>query len=146
MELTVDQALQQGVAAHKEGNLQDAERLYRAILQAQPNHPDANHNLGVLAMAVGKPLDAIPLFKLAVEANPKVEQFWLSYTDALIKLERFDEAKRVVVEGEQSGVSSDKLYLLRISMASLYVVLSEIVGPLAIELISSLITSDMIRE
>jgi hypothetical protein len=37
MELTVDQALQQGVAAHKEGKLQDAERLYRAILQAQPN-------------------------------------------------------------------------------------------------------------
>jgi len=27
MELTVDQALQQGVAAHKEGKLQDAERL-----------------------------------------------------------------------------------------------------------------------
>ena len=32
MELTIEQALQQGVAAHKEGKLQDAERLYRAIL------------------------------------------------------------------------------------------------------------------
>ena len=31
MELTVDQALQQGVAAHKEGKLEEAERLYRAI-------------------------------------------------------------------------------------------------------------------
>jgi tetratricopeptide (TPR) repeat protein len=73
MELTVDQALQQGVTAHKEGKLQDAERLYRAILQAQPNHPDANHNLGVLAVAVGKPLEAIPLFKLALETNPQIE-------------------------------------------------------------------------
>ena len=99
MELTVDQALQQGVAAHKEGKLQDAERLYRAILQAQPNHPDANHNLGVLAVAVDKPLEAIPMFKLALEANPQIEQFWLSYIDVLIKVERFDEAKRVVVEG-----------------------------------------------
>ena len=62
MELTIDQALQQGVAAHNEGKLQDAERLYRAILQAQPKHPDANHNLGVLAVAVGNPLGAIPLF------------------------------------------------------------------------------------
>ena len=53
MELTLDQALQQGVAAHKEGKLQDAERLYRAILQAQPKHPDANHNLGVIAVSVG---------------------------------------------------------------------------------------------
>ncbi len=109
MELTLDQALQQGVAAHKEGKLQDAERLYRAILQAQPKHPDANHNLGVLAVAVGKPLEAIPLFKLALETNPQMEQFWLSYIDALIKLERFEEAKRVLVEGEGSGVSSDKL-------------------------------------
>jgi len=28
MELTIEQALQQGVAAHKEGKLQEAERLY----------------------------------------------------------------------------------------------------------------------
>ena len=109
MELTVDQALQQGVAAHKEGKLQDAERLYRAILQAQPEHPDANHNLGVLAVAVGKPLEAIPLFKLALKANPQIEQYWLSYIDVLITLERFVAVQRVLVEGEKSGVSADKL-------------------------------------
>jgi len=113
MELTIDQALQQGIAAHKEGKLQDAERLYRAILKSQPNHPDANHNLGVLAVAVGKPLEAIPLFKLSLEANPKIEQFWLSYADVLMTLEHFDEAKRVLVEAEQSGVSSDKLNALK---------------------------------
>jgi tetratricopeptide (TPR) repeat protein len=112
MELTIDQALQQGIAAHKEGKLQDAERLYRAILKSQPNHPDANHNLGVLAVAVGKPLESMPLFKLALEANPKIEQFWLSYVDVLMRLEHFDEAKRVLVEAEQSGVSSDKLNAL----------------------------------
>ena len=113
MELTVDQALQQAVAAHKTGKFQDAERLYRAILQAQPQHPDANHNLGVLAVAVGKPLEALPLFKLALDANPQIEQFWLSYIDSLIKVERFDEAKRVLAESEKSGVSSDKLDALR---------------------------------
>jgi tetratricopeptide (TPR) repeat protein len=109
MELTLDQALQQGIAAHREGKLQDAERLYRAILQTQPNHPDANHNLGVLAVAVGKPLEALPLFQQALDANPQIEQFWLSYIDALIKVERLDEAKRVLAEGERSGVSLDKL-------------------------------------
>ena len=63
MELTIDQALQQGVAAHKEGKLEDAERLYRAILQSQPAHPDANHNLGVLEVSVNKAEAALPLFK-----------------------------------------------------------------------------------
>ena len=49
-----DEALQQGVAAHKEGRLQDAEGSYMAILESQPAHPDANHNLGVLAVSVNK--------------------------------------------------------------------------------------------
>ena len=42
MELTVEQALQQGVIAHNSGNLQEAERVYRAILQSEPLHPYAN--------------------------------------------------------------------------------------------------------
>jgi tetratricopeptide (TPR) repeat protein len=108
MELTLDQAFEKAVVAHNEGKLQDAERFYRAILQAQPKHPDANHNLGLLAVAVGKPREALPLFKLALGANPKIEQFWLSYIDALIKVGGVDEAKRVLVEGKKSGVSSDQ--------------------------------------
>ena len=109
MELTVDQALQQGVAAHNEGKLQDAERLYRAILQSQPLHPDANHNLGVLAVSVNKADAALPLFKTALEANPKIEQFWLSYIDALIKEQQFDNAKQVLEQAKKQGVAVDKL-------------------------------------
>ena len=52
MELTIEQALQQGVAARKESKLEEAERLYRAILQSQSLHPDANHNLGLIAVSV----------------------------------------------------------------------------------------------
>ena len=48
MQLTIEQALQQAVAAHREGKLNEAENIYRAILQSQPDHPDANHNLGVI--------------------------------------------------------------------------------------------------
>ena len=85
MEVTIEQALQQGIAAHQAGKVQDAEKLYRAILQSQPLHPDANYNLGVLAVSFNKAGAALPLFKTALEANPKIEQFWLSYIDALIK-------------------------------------------------------------
>ena len=54
MELTVDQALQKGVEAHKAGKAQEADQYYTAILKANPKHPDANHNMGVLAVGVGK--------------------------------------------------------------------------------------------
>ena len=66
MELTLDEALKQGIEAHKAGQIQEAERLYTAILKAQPKHPDANHNMGVLAVGVGKIQEALPFFKIAV--------------------------------------------------------------------------------
>ena len=118
MELTIEQALQQAVAAHKEGRLQDAERLYRAILESQPRHPDANHNLGVLAVSVNKGEAALPLLKAALEANPKMEQFWLSYIDALIKVRQFDNAEQVIEEARKQGVSADRLNTLAAHLAS----------------------------
>ena len=49
MELTLDQALQKGVEAHKAGQVQDADRLYTAILQAKrANLRDANLQGAVL--------------------------------------------------------------------------------------------------
>jgi len=117
MELTIEQALQQGVAAHKAGKLQDAERLYRTILQSQPLHPDANHNLGVLAVSVNKADAALPLFKNALEANPKIEQFWLSYIDALIKEEQFENARQVIEQAKTQGVAEEKLNNLEAQLA-----------------------------
>ena len=112
MELTIEQALQQGVAALKEGKVQDAEKLYRAILQSQPTHPDANHNLGVIAVSVNKADAALPLLKTALEANPKIEQFWLSYIDALIKDNQIKNAKRAVIKAKKKGFDAKKLQAL----------------------------------
>jgi len=112
MELTIEQALQKGVTAHKEGKLQDAEHLYRAILQSQPAHPDANHNLGLIAVAVNKADAALALFKTALEANPKIEKFWLSYIDTLIKEKQFENAKLVIDWAKMQGVAEEKLNIL----------------------------------
>ena len=118
MELTIEQALQQGIAAHKAGKLQDAEKLYRAILQPQPAHPDANHNLGVLAVSVNKANAALPFFKTALEANPKIEQFWLSYIDALIKLGQLDNARQILQQGKASGLTGEKIDQLEVQLGS----------------------------
>jgi len=64
MELTINQAFVEGVAAHKEGKLEEAERLYRVVLKSQLMNSHVNHNLGVLALSH---------FKAALEANPKIE-------------------------------------------------------------------------
>ena len=116
MALTIEQALQQGVTAHKKGELQDAERLYRAILQSQPQHPDANHNLGLIAVSVNKADAALPLFKTALEANPKIEEFWLSYIDALIKEKQFEHAE-LIIEQAKNVVAEKKLISLKAQLS-----------------------------
>src|SRR3990172_9783613 len=102
--LTIDQALKQAIAHHRQGQLQDAERVYRAILQAQPNHPDANHNLGVLAVQVKQLTAGLPHFKAALEANPKQGQYWLSYIDVLIQTGQIDAARQLLEQGRQQGL------------------------------------------
>jgi Flp pilus assembly protein TadD len=118
MELTLDEALQKAVAAHKEGKVQEAERLYRAILQSQPLHPDANHNLGILLVSVYKADVALPLFKTAVEANPKIEQFWMSYIDALIKEKQFNNAKQVLEQAKKQGLAEEKLNTIEAQLSA----------------------------
>ena len=96
MESYIEQTLQQGIAAHKEGKIHDAERFYRAILECQPTHADANHNLGLLTSSANKVDVALPMFKIALETDPKNERFWFSYIDALIKEKQFDNASHVL--------------------------------------------------
>lgn len=108
-QLTLDQALQQAVAHHRAGQLQDAERLYRAILQAQPQHPDANHNLGVLAVGVGQPAAALPFFKTALEAQAQQGQYWLSYADALLRTGQTDNARHIIDEARRRGLPAEAL-------------------------------------
>ena len=119
MELTIQQALQQGVAAHKKDQVEEAERLYKAILNSQPAQPDANHNLGVLLVSINKTDAALPLFKVAVETNSKVDQFWLSYIDALIKAKQGENAKQVLEQAKNQGVAEYKLDILKTQLNSL---------------------------
>ena len=119
MEPTIEQVLQRGITAHQEGKLQEAERLYRLILKTQPQHPDANHNLGLIAVSVDQAAAALPLFKVAVEANPNIEQFWLAYIDALIRAQQFETAQQVITEGGKNGVAAEKLNALQAQLASM---------------------------
>ena len=107
MELTLDQALQKGIEAHKAGQVQEADRYYTAILKVSPKHPDANHNMGLLAVGVGKVTVALPFFKKALAVNPNISQFWLSYIDALVKLAKIDDAKAALDQAKSNGVKGD---------------------------------------
>ena len=112
MGLTIDQVLQQAITEHRDGNTRDAERLYRIVLESEPDHPSANYNLGELAVSVGKMLEAVPLFQRALNVDSKNEQLRFSYIETLIKLERVDDAKQALVEAKNAGVAGGRLEAL----------------------------------
>ena len=112
MELTIEQALQQGVTAHNTGNLQEAERVYQGILRSDPKHPDASHNLGLIAISMNHIEAALPLFKTALEVNPMIEHFWVSYIDTLVKANRLKDAKKAIKKAKKKGFDAKKLQVL----------------------------------
>ena len=118
MEVEVDQVLQQAVAAHNSGNLEEAKRLYKSILITQPTHPHAIHNLGLIELSEGKVESALQLFKAALEENSSVDQFWISYIDTLISEQQFENAKQAITNGEKKGVAKKILNALEQKLMS----------------------------
>ena len=109
MEPNIDQALRQATTAHNAGNLQEAERLYRAVLEIQPLHAHANHNLGLIAVSMNQPGVALPFLKIAIDVNPNIEQFWLSYVETLIAERHFENAKQATKKAKKKGVAKEKI-------------------------------------
>ena len=109
MELTIKQALEKGITAHRKGNLNEAANIYRSILNTFPKHPDANHNLGLIAASSNKTEIALNLFKTALELNPKMEQYWLSYINALIHEKKLEEAKQLIKEAKKKNIWPEKI-------------------------------------
>ena len=104
-ETTIEQAMQQAMAEHNKGNLQNAESVYRQVLKVVPAHADANHNLGILLVALHQSNNALQFLHTALQGDEKVEQFWLSYINALINLDKLDIANEFIEAASKVGFS-----------------------------------------
>ncbi|WP_394790107.1 tetratricopeptide repeat protein, partial [Rhodoferax sp.] len=101
----VDALLTQAIDAHKSLDYALAESAYRAVLQDEPLHADANHNLGVLlAVQLLRPQEALPYFEAALNVDAGRAQFWFSYVDALIRCQHFGLARQVLPLAQAQGL------------------------------------------
>lgn len=64
------QALQEGLQAHAQGDLETAERAYRRVLVFDPQNKFAYYNLGVISQSRGDLAGAESNYQLAVDADP----------------------------------------------------------------------------
>ena len=63
-------ALQQGLQAHAEGDLETAERAYRRVLVFDPQNKFAYYNLGVISQSRGDLAEAESDYEAAIQTDP----------------------------------------------------------------------------
>ena len=105
--LTAEEAFRLAVENHKAGKLKDAECLYRAILESQPGHTDACHSLGVLLAGSDNLKAALPLFKSALETNPNIGRYWISYIETLAYTGKTEAARQALIKGRKYGLHGE---------------------------------------
>jgi predicted Zn-dependent protease len=76
--------LQQGMALQQQQKLGLAAEMYQGILAKYPNHPDALHLMGTVAMEGGEVDGALDLLKRAVAGKPADPSIRISLAHALI--------------------------------------------------------------
>jgi Tfp pilus assembly protein PilF len=75
--------LREAVQHHRDGRLDEAERLYRLVLRAEPRQPDVQHNLGAVLARHGRLAEALPHLKAAVEGRPAQGKYWSACLDVM---------------------------------------------------------------
>ena len=91
-EPTIQQVFQQAVRCHQSGRLPEAEKLCQQILRRQPDHGDAMHMLGILALQKGEHDVAADLIRRAILHIPSNPHAHCNLATALQNMGKADEA------------------------------------------------------
>jgi predicted O-linked N-acetylglucosamine transferase (SPINDLY family) len=86
------QTLRQAWGLHQQGQLPQAEALYREVLKMQPDNPDALHFLGVLESQRGRREAGLSLIDRAVAVNPRSAAAFYNRAGILREMARLEEA------------------------------------------------------
>ena len=78
-----DRLIDQGLALHKQGLIEEAAQIYADVLSRNPKHPGALHLLGVLFFQSGEAARAIHLISQAAQFEPENPIFLLNLGNAL---------------------------------------------------------------
>src|SRR6185295_13615566 len=91
-ELSLPEALSVAIQLHRAGHLEEAEIIYRRILEIAPDQSDALHFLGVLSHRRGRSESAIELIERSIAIDPSQPDRYNNLGNVFIELGRLSEA------------------------------------------------------
>lgn len=100
---SLSQTLDQARADHQAGRLVQAERVYRSILQIDPDHAEALHLLGLMAYQLGKLDTANQYIGRAIQSNSNEPAFFSNLGLVYQAQGRLDEAAAVFRQAVRLG-------------------------------------------
>ena len=74
MNQAIDQLMKRGIVAHQRGDLLEAEKMYRRVLQLEVSHYDASLNLGKIAISQNEFESASAFFASAAKSDPNRQE------------------------------------------------------------------------
>ena len=104
---TVDEAFAYGVQQHKAGHLDEAEKVYAAVLERRPDRADVLNVLGILKHQRGELAAAAALMRRVVELEPGADGVWNNLGNVLMRLDEVDEAGRAFRRSLELAPSAD---------------------------------------
>ncbi|MGD0140956.1 MAG: tetratricopeptide repeat protein [Tepidisphaeraceae bacterium] len=90
--MTLQQQFESGVSHHQAGRFAEAERIYRQVLVQQPDHADALHLLGVLAVQAGRLDAAVDFIRRAIAICSTNAIYYSNLGNALKDKKQLDQA------------------------------------------------------
>jgi predicted O-linked N-acetylglucosamine transferase (SPINDLY family) len=90
--LNVEAAMQKAIAYHQSNEREKAEDIYRQILAAYPDHPDALQLSGVAAYQRGEYDEAVRLINKAIHIKPADPSYYSNLGVTLKSQDKLDEA------------------------------------------------------
>jgi protein O-GlcNAc transferase len=87
-----ESSLQRAISLHRQGEIEEAEKIYEDILRIDTRNFEALHMLGVAALQRGDHPRAVDLIALATRTNPRSAAAYANLGTALLAQERHQEA------------------------------------------------------
>lgn len=90
--MTIQNDMQTALRFHLAGRMDEAENLYRRVLQQAPQHGGALHLMGAICLQRGNSDQAIEWISRAVAADPNVAEYHSNLAEAYRRVGRLEEA------------------------------------------------------
>ena len=101
----IDHLLDDAITLHEERKFFLASVKYLKILEQDALHADTNHNFGLLKVELGLEEEALIFLQTAINTNPNVLQYWVTFINTLTNVERFDDAGSVLEQAHFDGLT-----------------------------------------